>query len=572
MRIINFTSWSGSILQKFTLKNWRGDVAGGLSAGIIAIPLALAFGEQSGLGALAGLYGAIALGIFASLFGGTPTQISGPTGPMVVVAAMVVGNTVEQTGNLENAFPVIFSTFILAGVFQVVFGILKFGKYIRYIPYPVVSGFMSGIGIIIILMQIFPLIGSVSPKGIFNIFIHLPDAFREMQMESAILGFSTIAIIYMFPKITRTVPNILLALVVVSAISAWAGFNVAVIGHIPSKLPDLTLGAVTNLAVNDLQQLYIPAITLALLGSIDSLLTSVIADNVTKSRHDSNQELMGQGIGNIISGSIGGLPGAGTTMSTLVNTNSGATSRLSGMVHGFSLILVLTLGASLAGNIPIPVLAGILITVGIGIIDYKGLRHIKILPRTETMVMGLVLFMTVFADLIQAVAIGMIFSTFLFMKKMSDLMEHQTEVAPLDSYQNETISENKDDSVCLMNDISQFIFVKKLSGPLFFGFASAFQDIAKKLQNIPILILNVTDVPYIDQTGLYALEEVMLDLKSHGVTVFISGLQDQPRDMLTKVEIIPSLVPEEYLFTDLSECSGFLSKKKNLDFLNEDED
>ncbi len=572
MSIANLVSWPGSFFQKFTLKNWRGDAAGGLSAGIIAIPLALAFGEQSGLGALAGLYGAIALGIFASVFGGTPTQISGPTGPMVVVAAMVVGDAVEQTGNFENAFPVIFSTFILAGIFQVVFGFLKFGKYIRYIPYPVVSGFMSGIGIIIILMQVFPLLGGISPKGITNIFIHLPDAFREMQIESAILGFSTIAIIYMFPKITRTVPNILLALVVVSAISAWAGFNVSVIGHIPSKLPDLTLGALLNLNLKDLQHIYIPAITLALLGSIDSLLTSVIADNVTKSRHDSNQELIGQGIGNIVSGSIGGLPGAGTTMSTLVNTNSGATSRLSGIVHGVSLILVLTLGASLAGNIPIPVLAGILITVGIGIIDYKGLRHIKILPRTETMVMGLVLFMTVFADLIQAVAIGMIFSTFLFMKKMSDLMEHQTEVASLDTYQNEPTPESEDDSVSLTNEISQFIFVKKLSGPLFFGFATAFQDIAKRLQNIPILILNVTDVPYIDQTGLYALEEVMLDLKNHGVTLFISGLQEQPRDMLTKVEIIPSLVPENFLFKDLSECSSFLNQKKNLDFLNEYED
>lgn len=572
MNIVSLTSWSKSFLGNFTLKNWRGDVAGGLSAGIIAIPLALAFGEQSGLGALAGLYGAIALGIFASVFGGTPTQISGPTGPMVVVAAMVVGNAVEQTGNLDNAFPIIFSTFLLAGIFQVVFGLLRFGKYIRYIPYPVISGFMSGIGIIIILMQIFPLLGGVSPKGTYNIFMHLPDAFREMQMESVILGFSTIAIIYMFPKITRTVPNILLALVVVSGISAWAGFNVAVIGHIPSHLPELTLGVLTELTFKDLQQIYIPAITLALLGSIDSLLTSVIADNVTKSRHDSNQELVGQGIGNIVSAAIGGLPGAGTTMSTLVNTNSGATTRLSGVVHGTSLILVLSLGATLAGNIPIPVLAGILITVGIGIIDYKGLRHIKILPRTETMVMGLVLFMTVFADLIQAVAIGMIFSSFLFMKKMSDLMEHQTEVASLDSFTNSDKSTDGDDTVCLMKEISQFIFVKKLSGPLFFGFATAFQDIAKKLQNIPILILNVKDVPYIDQTGLYALEEVMLDLKNHGVTVFISGLQEQPRDMLTKIGIIPSLVPENFLFKDLAECSGFLGKKKNLDFLNEDDD
>ncbi len=571
MSLTSSASSPGQLFSKSLFKNWRGDVAGGLSAGIVAIPLALAFGEQSGLGALAGLYGAIALGIFASVFGGTPTQISGPTGPMVVVAAMVVADAIEQAGSIESAFPVIFTTFLLAGAFQIVFGVLQFGKYIRYIPYPVVSGFMSGIGIIIILMQIFPLLGNASPKGIHNIFMSLPDAFRNMQMESTILGLSTIAIIYMFPKITRTVPNILMALVVVSVMSAWGGFHVQIIGDIPSKLPELKLGLLTQLSISDLQQIYIPAITLALLGSIDSLLTSVIADNVTKTRHNSNRELFGQGIGNMISGAIGGLPGAGTTMSTLVNTNSGARTRLSGVVHGVSLIMVLTLAGPLVGNIPIPVLAGILFTVGVGIIDYKGLKHIKILPRTETMVMGLVLFMTVFADLIQAVAVGMIFSTFLFMKKMSDLMETQTEIAPLDSFRNLQEMEQEDDSVSLAKDLSQFIFVKKLSGPLFFGFATAFQDIAKQLQTIPIIILQMKEVPYVDQTGLYALEEVVLDLKNHGVAVFIAGLQDQPRDMLTKVDIIPSLVPENYLFDDLADCYRFLGKHKSLDFLNEDD-
>jgi len=555
---------------RFPLNNLRGDIAGGISAGIVAIPLALAFGAQSGLGAVAGLYSAIALGLFASAFGGTPTQISGPTGPMVVIAAMVVADALESAGNLSNGLPIIITTFFLAGVFQMIFGIVKLGKYIRYIPYPVISGFMTGIGIIIILYQIFPVMGQVSPKGIYNIFIQLPQAFSGYQWESTVLGVATIGTIYAFPKITRTIPNILIALVAISALAVWTEFNVATIGNIPSQLPELKLDSILQLNIADIQPMFIPAITLALLGSIDSLLTSVIADNVTKTKHDSNQELIGQGIGNIISASIGGIPGAGTTMSTLVNTHSGATSRMSGIVHGISLILVLSLAASLASQIPIPVLSGILITVGIGIIDYKGLKHMKKMPREETAVMLMVLFMTVFADLIQAVAVGMFFSTFLFMKKMGDLVEGQTEVMPISEFSTlqGPVSE---ETVFFTPEFAETVFVKKLRGPLFFGFASAFQEMAKKLKNIRIVILKMSEVPYIDQTGLFAMEEVVMDLKKRGISVCIAGLQDQPHDMLMKIDLIPSLIPEEFLFENFTECASFLKANKHLKILEREE-
>jgi SulP family sulfate permease len=558
------------ISNRFPLSNLRGDIAGGISAGIVAIPLALAFGAQSGLGAVAGLYSAIALGLFASAFGGTPTQISGPTGPMVVIAAMVVADALEGAGGLVGGMPVIIATFVLAGIFQLIFGILKLGKYIRYIPYPVISGFMSGIGVIIILYQIFPIMGQASPKGIYNIFTHLPQAFLNFDMEATILGVVTIATIYAFPKITRSIPNILVALTAVSLMAIWTEFDVEVIGAIPSQLPEFKLSLLSQLSVMDIQPLFIPAITLALLGSIDSLLTSVIADNVTKTKHDSNQELMGQGIGNILSASIGGIPGAGTTMSTLVNTNSGATSRMSGIVHGISLILVLLLAGSLAGQIPIAVLSGILITVGIGIIDYKGLKHLKKMPREETAVMLMVLLMTVFADLIQAVAVGMFFSSFLFMKKMGDLVEGDTEIMPINEFKSSEQFAG-DETVCFTPEFAKTIFVKKLHGPLFFGFASAFQDIARKLKNIRIVILKMNSVPYIDQTGLYAMEEVIMDLKKRGVAVCIAGLQEQPHDMLMKIDLIPSLIPEEFLFQNFSECASFLGANKHLRILEREE-
>ena len=558
------------ISERFPLDNLRGDIAGGLSAGIVAIPLALAFGAQSGLGAVAGLYSAIALGLFASAFGGTPTQISGPTGPMVVIAAMVVADALESAGGQVGGMPIIIATFVLAGLFQIVFGVIKLGKYIRYIPYPVISGFMSGIGVIIILYQVFPIMGLESPKGIYNIFVHLPQAFQSFELESTILGVVTIATIYAFPKITRSIPNILVALTAVSVMAIWADLNVPVIGAIPSQLPELKLSLLGQLSVMDIQPLFIQAITLALLGSIDSLLTSVIADNVTKTKHDSNQELIGQGVGNILSAAIGGIPGAGTTMSTLVNTNSGATSRMSGVVHGISLILVLLLAGTLAGQIPISVLSGILITVGIGIIDYKGLKHLNKMPREETAVMLLVLFMTVFADLIQAVAIGMFFSSFLFMKKMGDLVEGETEIMPINEF-NYSPEAAGDETVCFTPEFAKTIFVKKLQGPLFFGFASAFQDSAKKLQNIRIVILKMSGVPYIDQTGLYAMEEVIMDLKKRGVAVCIAGLQDQPHDMLMKIDLIPSLIPEEFLFSNFSECASFLGANKHIKVLEREE-
>ncbi|MGP0566673.1 MULTISPECIES: SulP family inorganic anion transporter [unclassified Nitrospina] len=556
-------------LKRFTFANWRGDMAGGISAGIVGIPLALAFGAQSGLGPVAGFYGAIALSLVASVSGGTPTQISGPTGPMLVVAALVVSGSIEQAGSLEAALPTIIATFFFSGVMQALFGVLRFGKYIRYIPYPVVSGFMTGIGIIIILLQIFPLVGKESPKGIHNILLGLPQLFTDFNFEAAGLGLVTVAIIFLFPKITRTVPNILLALVTVSVLAVWTGFKVVNIGAIPSQLPEFRLALLLNWELMNLELIFYSGITLALLGSIDSLLTSVIADNVTKTKHDSNQELIGQGLGNMAAASIGGIPGAGTTMSTLVNTNSGARTRLSGVVHGLSLILVLMVAGPWVSRIPVPVLAGILVTVGIGIIDYKGLKHIRRLPREETAVMIAVLSMTVFADLIQAVALGMILSSILFMKKMGDLAETQTEVMSLGSYSNSQDS-SPDESVCLTSELSDAVFIKRLRGPLFFGFAMTFQDIAKQFQGIRIVILKMKEVPFIDQTGLFAMEEVVLDLKSRGITVFICGLQDQPRDMLMKIDMIPSLVPERFLFSDLAGCVDYLSRRKSLNFSEDD--
>ena len=543
------------LIYNLHFNNLRGDVFGGITAGVVALPLALAFGVQSGAGPVAGLYGAIAIGIFAAIFGGTSTQVSGPTGPMTVISALVIAKAIEGYGSLESGMGFIICIFVLAGIVQILFGLLQLGAYIKYIPYPVVSGFMSGIGGIIILLQIFPFLGQASPKKVLDVITHIPEAIPLINWEAVLISSSTIAIIYLFPRFTKAVPSTLVALISMTIVTASMGLEVPVIGPIPTSLPELNLGAIVNIHATDITLIVELALTLALLGAIDSLLTSVIADNITKTKHHSNRELVGQGIGNIIAGCIGGLPGAGATMRTIVNINAGGQTPLSGVAHGVLLLGTLLGLGNYAQEIPIPVLAGILITVGIGIIDYKGLRHIKSVPRTDAVVMLIVLGMTVFVDLIQAVATGLILSSILFMKQMSDQLSSEVKILPIKENCRQWWKENIPDS------IAEKIYVKHFPGPIFFGFAPALQAMADSLPDVRVVVFRMMNVPYIDQTGLYALEEVVLSLEKRNIAVVITGLKNQPYRMLQRINLVPGLVPENYLFDKVEDCIQWLGEK-----------
>ncbi len=400
-----------------------GDIFGGITAAVVALPLALAFGVQSGMGAIAGLYGAIALGIFAALLGGTKTQISGPTGPMTVVATTVIAAQIAHFGSLEQAMGPIIVTFVLAGLFQVLMGIGKIGQYIKYMPYPVISGFMTGIGVIIIILQIFPFFGLTSPKSIVEILTSLSAIGGSINMQAVFLAVGTIATIYLFPRVTKAIPSTLVALLAFTVIAILLEFNVPVIGQIPEGLPQIHFGALVSMQWHDPMLIIMASLTLAALGAIDSLLTSVVADNMTKTQHNSNKELIGQGIGNAAAGMIGGLPGAGATMRTVVNINSGGNSQLSGAIHGVVLLVVLLGAGTYAALIPIPVLAGILVTVGIGIIDYKSIKDIRFIPRADALIMIMVLLLTVLVDLLQAVAAGMVMGSLWVVKTMGDNAE-----------------------------------------------------------------------------------------------------------------------------------------------------
>ena len=342
--------------------NIKGNLFGGITAGIIALPLALAFGVASGLGALAGLYGAIFLGFFAALFGGTPTQVSGPTGPMTVVVASIVLMYPHNTG-------LIFMTIFLAGLIQLIISYTNIADLIRYVPYPVISGFMTGIGVIIILLQITPFFGiEFSGSPIEHIFYFIKNI-DKINPHALILSAITLAIVFFTPKkISEKIPSSLLALVIGTIISVVFKLNVLTIGEIPVAFPAIKIGMIS---FSEFKVILPAAISLAILGCIDSLLTSLVADSVTKTKHNSRKEVFGQGLGNMMAGIFGGLAGAGATMRTVVNIKAGATGRLSGVIHSLLLISIILFFAPFAAKIPLALLSAILIKVGIDIVDYK---------------------------------------------------------------------------------------------------------------------------------------------------------------------------------------------------------
>jgi len=543
----------------YDFKNFKGDLSGGVVAGVVALPLALAFGVQSGLGAIAGLYGAIILGILAALLGGTATQASGPTGPMTVVSASVVALAISRFGGIDSALPIILLTFFLGGIFQILFGILRVGSYIKYFPYPVISGFMTGVGLIIILFQLFPFFGMSSPKSTLAVMQNLTEIFKEANLAAIGVGILTIVVYYLFPKITKTVPSTLVALIVATLVAYVFKIDVPLIGEIPSGLPELKVNGFFSIPAEAYALIVEYAIVLAALGSIDSLLTSVIADNITKTRHNSNRELIGQGIGNAVAAMFGGIPGAGATKGTVININSGGKTRFSGAIHGFFLLIILLGAGSLAAYIPIPVLAGILIPVGLNIIDYKALKHLLKVPRSDAFVLVLVLLITTFGNLIYAVGIGIVLASVLFMKKIGDLAEERSEIKSLGDSQTEALWE---DETKLYAEFKNSVYIKHLYGPLFFGFASEFQSMADKRDaNTKALVIRMDRVPYIDQSGLYALENVLFDLKKKNILVILVGLQEQPKDKLLTIGIIPNLVQEDTICSDIKTAFNLLKDK-----------
>ncbi len=560
--------------------NIKGDIFGGVTAGIVALPLALAFGIQAfggindpaapSLGALAGLIGATLLGFFAALFGGTHSQISGPTGPMTVITASLISAAwTASSGSFSTVLISMAMAGIFCGLFQILFGLIRIGKYVRYIPYPVLSGFMSGIGVIIILQQIYPMIGKKSPVATIDMIINFPSACADgVSLMALIMGLGTIAVIATLPRITKKVPATLIALIVMTIISILCSFDAALtIGNIPSGLPmpffakeGIDLSGINWFTA--IEAAIVPGLTLAGLGSIDTLLTSVVADNITKTKHNPNQELIGQGIGNCLAGVFCGIAGAGATMRTVVNVKSGGRTQISGMVHALFLLAILLGLGSLVKYVPLSVLAGILITVGWGIIDFRGFKDLTHVPKADAFVLVVVFLMTVFVDLLTAVGIGMVIACFLFMMRAGEIIENQYGGRTLaDEFdKNEPWEDEKD----LPEDVIKQVYIQRLNGPIFFGSITGFNHV---MHDIPtdakIVIIRMKRVSFMDQSGAYAMETAIKDMQAKGIEVFMTIIQPQPDAIMHKTHIIPTLVPRKHTFKTFHECILYIKERGN---------
>ncbi|SFS75523.1 sulfate permease, SulP family [Zhouia amylolytica] len=614
--------------MKKLFSNIKGDAFGGITAGIVALPLALAFGVSSGLGPSAGLYGAIFISFFAAMFGGTNTQISGPTAPMTAVSMVVIAGIIAANdGDVNKALPAILTVFLLAGLMQIGLGALGLGKYIRYIPYPVVSGFMTAIGVIILITQILPAVGyypkedqeyvdtfkpqaeevilenilkeeagegilvledfketinraekvteadilkesktlaAKEASGVLGTFKVLGRALSNIKWLEVILALGTIFIIYGFKRITTAVPSTLVALIVMSGIAVGFGLDYEPIEEIPSGFPVPNLEIFSSFKLSSVTPYIFTALTLALLGAIDSLLTSVVADNMTKTKHKPNKELVGQGIGNSIGAIFGGIPGAGATIRTVVNIQSGGKTKLSGMIAGVMLLIILLALGPIASQIPAAVLAGILITVGIGVMDYKGLKAIPSLPKdiklgpiklsSEVLIMLVVLLLSTFWNLVYAVGIGLVIASLMFMKKIGDLTAERSDVKALSA--EKAWKDEKD----FPEKLKEEVFIKHLKGPLFFGSTSDFQSLAKQIPDTAsTVVIRLGRMQYMDQSGLYAMEDVLQELiKKNGINVLFVDLLRQPRYMMEQIDIIPDLIPEEHIFKSFKECTQWI--------------
>ena len=535
--------------MKYDLQTFRGDLFGGVTAAVVGLPVALAFGVASGLGAVAGIYGAIAVGFFASVFGGTRSQISGPTGPMAVAMAVIV---TTHASSLAEAFTIA----IMAGLIQVLLGVLRIGRFVAYTPYSVISGFMSGIGIIIITLQVLPFIGEPAASGgPLAAATTWPNAMSHLDNVNfsaiAIAGATLIVGILWPSRLRRFLPPTLAALVVGTLMGVFWLSGTPVIGDVPTGLPSPQLPVIDP---SFLVRAFSPALTIALLGSIDSLLTSLIADLMTRTRHNPNRELVGQGLGNMIAGFIGGIPGAGATLGTVVNIRAGGRTQISGALRALILLaLVLGLGKYVEA-IPHAVLAGILMKVGWDIIDWRFITRIHRVQPEHLLVMLITLGLTVFLDLITAVAIGLIAAGMASARQFERMeLDSVVSVPLLDQtflYNNTSV----DDQSKEIDPFSARVGLVALRGS--FSVASSSKlitAISTDISEHEVVILDFSNTVYIDDSAALVVEQMIDTAIDQDTDCIVMGLTGLMASGLQALNVLQH-VPQNNFAADLDEA------------------
>ena len=525
--------------QRFAAFDFKGDVFGGVTTAIISLPLALAFGVASGAGAEAGLWGAIMVGFFAALFGGSTTLISEPTGPMTVIMTAVLTSMMAEYP--EHGMAMAFTVVMMAGAFQMLLGWLKLGKYVTLMPYSVVSGFMSGIGVILIILQLSPLLGSPAPPGgVGGTLMAIPETLAKLQWRELLLGVLTLAVLFFFPKQYRKyVPAQLVALVAITLISVilFDSESIRRIGEIPSGLPSLVF---PHFSADMFTKMVIDALVLGTLGCIDTLLTAVIGDSLTRTEHDSDKELRGQGLANMISGLFGALPGAGATMGTVTNIQVGARSPVSGIVRALVLALVVLVAGGLTEPIPMAVLAGIAVYVGFNILDWSFIQRAHKVSLSGMAIMYGVMLLTVFVDLIAAVGLGVFISNIIIIEKLS--REQTRHVKAISDSDNNNVPLTDDERAMLDQAQGKVLFFY-LSGPMIFSVSKAISRQHASIDEYDVMILDLSDVPMIDVTVGLALENAIKDANDVNCEVLLLCPNERTREQLDKFHVM-SIIQE----------------------------
>ncbi|MDF3130908.1 SulP family inorganic anion transporter [Kiritimatiellaeota bacterium B1221] len=516
-------------VKLYHIKEWGPDIAGGVTTAIVSLPLALAFGVASGAGAKSGLIGAVLVGLFAAVFGSCKRLISEPTGPMTVIMTAVIAQITAQYP--DQGLAMAFTVVMVAGLVQVVLGVLKLGKFITLMPYSVISGFMSGIGVLLILMQLPPFLGVSSPGGgAWGILRAIPEMLQNLSWPELGMGLFAFAILILYPAGWRKkCPPQLVALLVGTLLSMWLFEPDALrrIGKIPVGLPEMHLPMFTRDMLN---HILVNGIVLGILGCIDTLLTAMIADSLTREYHNSDRELVGQGIGNMISGCFGGLPGAGATMGTVVNIQTGAKSNLAGILRALILLTLLLGAAPLIGPVPMAVLAAIALKVGIDILDWSFMQRVHQFSRSSTFMMWVVLLLTVFVDLVMAVGVGVFIANLLTIKRLSDISAKEVRTIGL----TEAGVELPEDEKLLMEQAGGKVLLFQLNGPMIFGVAKAIAREHAAMKHAKVLVLDLRNVPLLGVTVALALENMVKDATSAGAQVLVAGAQERCRDRLEK--------------------------------------
>ncbi|WNC72704.1 SulP family inorganic anion transporter [Thalassotalea psychrophila] len=530
-------------LSHFNRHTIKGDIFGALTSTIVALPFALAFGVTSGAGASAGIYCAIITGLFASLFGGTNQQISGPNTGLTVAMVAILTSFVAQSP--ENGIALAFTVVSLAGLFQMLFGFFKLGKYFTLVPYPVISGFTSGIGVLIILSQIEPLFGHTLPE--------LQVSFTTLTSTNTLLGFACLLMLFLWPqKYSRVVPASIIAVIGATIFYIFAGVNIPVVDAIASELPSFNMPVWESDLAGELIK---SALLIATLSTLDSLMTSLTVDSISNELHDSDQELVGQGIGNIIAGFFGALPGGGATMRTVTNLRAGGTTPLSGMFHALFILAIVLWAGEYTTYIPVAVLAAILIHVGISIIDWNFLKRSHQVPLFSVGLMISTMIMSVAFDLVTAVLIGTFIANLVTIRRLSEIQLDNINLftakdAEHLSAAEKQLLESMDDSVILLN----------ISGPIGFGVARGLKQSVSQSDQNKALLIDLTDARFVGITSTIAIEEIIVSYQNQGREILLSSVCDRVRDDFEKLKLIDK-ISAEHIFDSRLDALNYLKQK-----------